>query len=146
MIVRFDRRKHLSQGCTVERPCFCPSAPTKAKKLCPVHAIWPAIAARVRPGELLFPGFYGANVNTTLKAVLTKLQAPYARGYSSHGFRRGASQELKEKGSQRPAVMSLGTWQSLAFRGYVDTTLDVERDMTKLSIETEAISDEEEVL
>ena len=111
-----------------------------------MHAIWPAIAARVRPGELLFPGYYGANVNTTLKRVLSKLQAPYAQSYSSHGFRRGASQELKEKGSQWPTVMSLGTWRSLAFRGYVDTTLDVERDMSKLLIETDELSDEEEVL
>ena len=41
--------------------------------------------------------------------------------------------------------MSLGTWQSLAFRGYVGTTLDIERDMSKLLVETEEISDGEEV-
>ena len=39
--------------------------------------------------------------------------------------------------------MELGVWRSFAFRGYYDTTLDVERDMSKLLIETENVSGEE---
>ena len=52
--------------------------------------------------------------------------------------------ELKENGSQRPIVAGVGEWRSLAFMGYVDTTLDVERDMSKLLIESEVLSDDEE--
>ena len=58
-------------------------------------------------------------------------------------MRRGAAQGLKEKGSQRPVVACAGVWRPLAFRGYVDNTLDVERDMSKLLIETDILSDEE---
>ena len=143
LVLRLDRRKNLAHGCILPRPCFCALAQPKAKRLCPVRSIWPAIAARVRQGKLLFPGFYGTNVNTIIKAVLAKLSAPYAEGYSPHGFRRGAAQELKEKGSQRPTVMGVGFWRSLAFRGYVDTTLGVERDVSRLLIETDILADEE---
>ena len=74
---------------------------------------------------------------------MAKLSIPYARSYSPHGFRRGAAQELKENGSQWPTVMGAGCWRSLAFRGYVDAALDVERDTSKLLIETDILSDEE---
>ena len=57
-------------------PCFCALARPTDKRLFPAHAIWPAIAARVRPGELLFPGYYATNTNNTIKAVLAKLNAP----------------------------------------------------------------------
>ena len=80
------------------------------------------------------PSFYGTNVNTTIKAVIAKLSVPHAKDYSSHGFRRGAAQELKKKGSQWPTVMGSGCRRSMAFRGYVDATLDVERDTSKLLV------------
>ena len=71
---------------------------TKARRRCPAHAIWPAIADQVRPGELLHPGYYGTNTDTTLKAAIAKLHVPRAQSYPSHGFRRGEAHELKEKG------------------------------------------------
>lgn len=49
---------------------------------------------------------------------------------------------MKEKGPHRSVVDGVGAWRSLAFKGYVDTTLDVERDMTKLLIETAPPPDE----
>ena len=39
--------------------------------------------------------------------------------------------------------MGGGCWRPLAFRGYVDAALDVERDMSKRLIETDILSDEE---
>ena len=143
LALRLARRGNLAQGCILSRPCFCAIAQPEAKRLCPVRAIWPAIADRVNPGELLPPGFYGANVNATIKAAMAKLSIPYARSYSPHGFRRAAARELKEKGSHRPTVMGGGCWRPLAFRGYVDAALDVERDMSKRLIETDILSDEE---
>ena len=82
-------------------------------------------------------------MNTTIKAVLRKLGIPFAECYTSHGYRRGAAQELKERGSQWPVVASIGEWRSLAFMGYIDIAKDVARDMSKLLIECEALSDDE---
>ena len=126
------------------RPCFCTLSNTKAHQLCPVHFFWPLITPRVRSGQLLFPSFYATKVNTTLKAVMSKLKIPHARQYSSHAFRRGAANELKTKGSQWSTVATLGDWRSLAFRGYMDLTQELDRDMAKLLIETEQLHSEEE--
>ena len=98
LVIRFARRKNLPSGCILSRPCFCNLASTKAKKLRPVHVIWPAIAARVRPGGKLFPGFSDQNANAQIRDVLKKLEAPSAQSYTSHGYRWVAAQELKEKG------------------------------------------------
>ena len=144
LVLRLARRKNLSHGCILSRPCFCALDDPQAKKLCPAHSIWPAIASRVQPGELLFPGYYSANVNTAVKAVLAKIDIPYAQSNTPHGFRRGEAQELKEKCSQWPIVAGVGLWRSVAFKGYVDTTLDVGRDTSKLLIESEPISDDED--
>ena len=136
LVLKLRSRKNLPIGCIMSRPCFCGFPASAAKRMCPVHAIWPCIACRVRPGEMLFPSFSATNVNTTLKAVLSRLSVVHAEKYSSHGFRRGAAQELKETGSQWAASATLGGWKSLAFLGYVDLTDEVERDMAKLLIET----------
>ena len=50
---------------------------------------------------------------------------------------------MKEKGAQWPIVASVGEWRSLAFMGYVDISLDVARDMAKLLIEREELSEDE---
>ena len=143
LAIRFSRRKNLPMGCVLSRPCFCPLADPEDRRLCPAHSIWPFIASRVQSGQLLFPMYTATNVNTTIKSVLAKLGIDFAQIYSSHGFRRGATQELKEKGSQISAIATVGEWRSLAFLGYVDTALDVARDMSKLLIETEELTDEE---
>lgn len=118
-------------------------AQSKAKKRCPPHSIWHAIAARAKPGELLCPGFYATQVNNATKAVFEKLKTPRSQSYSRRGFRLGAAQGLKGKGPQWSVVAGVGEWRSLAFRDYVDTALDVERDMPKLPIETGQLSEEE---
>ena len=87
--------------------------------------------------------YRATNVNTTIKAVLAKIGIEFAQSYTSHGFRRGASQELEEKGPQISVIATVGEWRSLAFLGYVETALDVARDMSKLLIETEELTDEE---
>ena len=143
LVIRFSRRKNLPRGCILSRPCFCSLAAPKAKRFCPVHSMWPCIASRVQSGQMLFPMYSATSVNTTIKAVLAKIGVDFAHSYSSHGFRRGATQELKEKGSQISVIATVGEWRSLAFLGYVDTALDVARDMSKLLIETEELTDEE---
>ena len=67
--------------------------------------------------------------------VLGRLEVVQSHRYSSRGFRRGAAQELKERGSQWTTVAGAGGWRSLAFRGYVDTTEDISRAMAKILID-----------
>ena len=74
-----------------------------------------------------------------------KIGLPNAPRYSSHAFRRGAAQELKEKGAQWSTIATLGGWRSLAFRGYVDLTADIARDMSKLLAEEVAFASDEDV-
>ena len=143
LAIRFLRRKNLPNGCILPRPCFCKLAAPSAKRLFPVHAFWPAIASRVRCGEKLFPWYTTQNVNTTIKDVLAKLGIPQAELYTPHGYRRGAAQEIKERGCQWPIVASLGEWRILAFMGYIDIAKDVSRDMSKLLIECDQLSDDE---
>ena len=121
------------------RPCFCSLADRSAHQLFPVHFFWPLVRKRVRAGELLFPSYYGAKVNNAIKAVLRTLSVPYAAHYSSHGFRRGASNELKTRMSQWSTVATLGERRSLAFRGRVDLTTELNRDMSKLLDETDTV-------
>ena len=143
LVIRFERRKNHPNGCILSRPCFCQLSAPSARRLCPAHAFWPAIAARAKCGQKLFPGFTSQNVNTTIKAVLTKLDIPYAESYTSHGYRRGAAQELKERGCQWPIIASIGEWRGLAFMGYIDISKDVANEMSKLFIETETLPDDE---
>ena len=147
LTLRFSRRKNLPQGCILAMPCFCKLQNVSAHKLCPVHYFWPLIRARTKSGQKLFPSYTATSVNTTIKAVLRKLGVEHANSYSSHGFRRGAANELKTTGSQWSTVAKAGGWQSLAFRGYLDLTQELDRDMSKLLIEATKIdSDLEEVV
>ena len=146
LVLKLRSRKNLPNGCIMSRPCFCGLPAKAAKRMCPVHAIWPCIASRVRPGEKLFSSFPAASVNTALKAVRAKLLAEHAEKYSSHGFRRGSAQELKETGSQWAAIATLGDWKSLAFLGYVDLADEVGRNMAKLLIETDQADSDPELV
>ena len=106
---------------------------------------WKWVCPRVPPGHSLFSELSARNINRVIKAVFSKLGVSYAQSYTSRGFRRGAAQELKERGSQRTTVAGVGGWRSLAFRGYVDTTADISRATARLLIEDfdPASSDEE---
>ena len=125
-------RKNLVSGCILRRPCFCSLSGSRAPLLCPVHAFWPLVKRRVEPGEFLFPAVTRRNFNCILKAVLSKMHVPSADRYSSHAFRRGTSQELKESGSPWAVVASSGFWRSPSFRGYVDLSRDVEIGVQQL--------------
>ena len=126
LIVKLAWRKNLPGGCILRHPCFCNLTNAKAKKLRPVHIFWKNIRSRVAPGAQLFVAVNRRNFNRTLKAALARMGTPEAERYSSHAFRRGASQELKESGFQWSVVASSGIWHSPAFRGYLDMSRDVE--------------------
>ena len=97
------------------------------------------------PGELLFQSITRRNFNRVLKAVLARIGVPSADRYSSHGFRRGTSQELKETGSPWSVVATSGVWRSPAFRGYLDMSKDVEQGVAQLfAVDFDSDSAEEE--
>ena len=145
LAIRFKRRKNLPYGRILPRPCFCKIAAPSARRLCPVRAFWPSIASRVKCGQKLLPSFSAQSVNRAIKAVLKKPDAPYAESYTSHGYRLGATQELKERGCQWPIVASIGEWRILAFMSYIDIAEDVAKEMSKLLIERDPLTDDEEV-
>ena len=67
--------------------------------------------------------------------TLAKLPIPHAERYSSHGLRRGDAQELQSTGCQWATVASIGDWRTLSFKGYVDLTNQVIRDLPELLAE-----------
>ena len=77
--------------------------------------------------------------NSALKDVITKLSIPYASRYNSHGFHRGVSNGMKTQGSRWATVATLGEWRSLDFKRYVDITGELDRDMSKLQVETDMV-------
>ena len=83
-------------------------------------------------GGLLFKRIKGRNVNRFLRKSLSVLHVPAANRYSSHGFRRGAAQELNETGSHWPIVASVGQWGGLSFKNYVDLYDELSRGLSKL--------------
>ena len=91
-----------------------------------MHIFWVRIRCCVAPGAPLFSAVNRRNFNSSLKAVTAQLRVPDDQRYSPHGFRRGATQELKETGSPWSLVATSAVWHSSAFRGYVDMSRDVE--------------------
>ena len=64
--------------------------------------------------------------------------------YSAHGFRRGAAFELQSTGSQWSTVATIGDWRSLAFKGYVDLTNELSRDLSRLLADDVVLGEEDE--
>ena len=98
-----------------QTPLFCNLTNPRAALFCPVRVFWPLIRCRVAPGQPTFSAVNRRNFNRILKAALSKLRIPEADRYSSHAFRRGASQELKESGPPGPLPPPLGFGTPLLF-------------------------------
>ena len=132
LLAKLKTRKNLSPGCLLRRPCFCQLVARKAAKLRPAHAIWAAVRRRVGPGQLLFQSIDRRHFNRALKAVMAMLGAPSSDRCSSHGFRRGTSQELKGAGSPWSVVATSGVWRSPTFLDYLDMSKDVDQGVAQL--------------
>ena len=146
LVIKMAWRKNITSGCIMRRPCFCNLGTQQAISLCPVHTFWPAVRRRVGSGQPLFRKVNVGNFNRIMKAILTKMQIPEAARFSSHGFRLGTSQELKESGSPWEVVASAGMWNSPSFRGYVDMSKDVETSVARLlAVDMDSDSDCEPV-
>ena len=144
LIVKLAWRKHMPGGCILKRPCFCPHNNERASALCPIHWFWPLVRNSTKSGELLFKKIKQYNVNRYIRRALSNIAVPAAERYSSHGFRRGAAQELKETGSPFSIVGSLGQWSGASFKSYVDLSDELCRDLSKLLIHSYTFESDEE--
>ena len=96
----------------------------------------------VSPGQPIFSTVDRRNFNRTLRAALPKLQAPAARRYISRGFRRRASQELKEP--PWSVFAASWVWNSADFRGYADLSRDAEmgvRELFEVDLDSEPVAE-----
>ena len=110
LLVKLMTRKNLASGCILRRPCFLPigcsegenavSGPRHLGGGPPSGGPWTATVSADHPTP----------VNRAPKAVLVRPGVPSADHYSSHGFRRGTSQELQETGSPGSAVATSEIW------------------------------------
>ena len=105
---------------------------------------WERVCSSVPPAHSLSSEISARNINRSIKAVFAKLGVSYARSYTSHGFRRGKAQELKESGSQWATVAGIGGRLSLAFRGYLGATSDISKATARLLIDDYGPSSSEE--
>ena len=114
---------NIRHGCILRRPCLCSDLNVLARTLCPVHMIWPRVIERVRIGEFLFPDLSAAGFNKELRITMADAGYSYAAMFSSHCFRRGATQELQIAESPEATIKSAGCWRAAGFRAYVDTQM-----------------------
>ena len=77
-------------------------------------------------GGELFPTLRSRNINRILKGTLRSMKIPDANSYSTHAFRRGASMELKNSGSNLAQILKTVGWNSSAFRAYLSFVEDEE--------------------
>ena len=136
LVAKLAWRKHMPGGFIAKRPCFCSLDTRRARALCPVHWFWHWARKNHKSGQNISRVRNARNVNRRLRQAFTALRIPAANRYSSHGFRRGAAQELKENGPQWPIVAEVGKRNGLSFKNYVGLSDDLSRDTSKLSIST----------
>ena len=108
------------------RPCFCDADDLGGKGICPIHDFWPAVCKNSLWNEPLFPALRSKNINRILKGMLRSMNIPEADSYSTHAFRRGASMELKNSGSNLAQILKTVGWNSSAFRAYLSFVEDEE--------------------
>ena len=135
LVIKFAFRKNVRNGCILMRPCLCLEEDQTAQRLCPVHTVWEFIKERVDPGDLLFPDWNANKVNRTLKIMMTQLKFDQGGKYSSHAFRRGATNEVKSCGSTLATILKTGTWTSASYKNYLDLQADEAINISQLLIE-----------
>ena len=143
LLAKFGWRKNMKHGCILRRPCLCHDSMPLARAICPVHLIWPRISDRVPTDGLLFPSFSAGKFRTTLKSNMTEAGYEYGSRFSSHCFRRGATQELKVDGADDTKIKGAGCWRGMGFRAYADTQLTDALKISRL-VAKATISDSED--
>ena len=144
LVAKFSYRKNIPSGCILRRPCICAPKTSAPHPFCPVHILWHHIRRTTLPGEHLFPELTQRNFNPTLKKTFAKASIPDAERFSSHCFRRGATQALKNCEATPRTLVGSGVWNSKAVLGYVDLTQDESAELSTLLLNPSLSSDSED--
>ena len=132
LLVKFEWRENLPHGCILRRPWLCNENSETARALCPIHMLWPRMAAKIDTHGLLSPSLTAANFNRSLKESMTRAGYQSGAKYSSRCFRRGAAQELELDGSPNGAIKSAGCWRGMGFKSYIDAQVADALKITRL--------------
>ena len=145
LALKLSTRKNARQGVILMRPCFCRGGILVPASLCPVHAIWPAIIARVEINGLLLPSLQGPNLNRILKKTLERIGFHDARRFATYAFRRGCLVEMIRAQSTVSEIMRTAGWSSGQFKTYLDLREDEEAAILSLmrNLDTENESDDD---
>ena len=119
LIAKFAWRENMRRGCILRRPCLCGERLILARTLCPAHQVWPLIKERTSGHGFIFPSFPAAKFNKELKRRMQECQFLPGGKYSSHCFRRGATQELQLAEESTDTINRAGCWSGMGFRAYV---------------------------
>ena len=124
LVIKFRFRKNIRGGCILIRPCLCTMASPVNRTFCPVHGFWASIRALLTPGDLLFPKMPANMFNQRLKRVMRDLNYVDGHRYSSHAFRRGATQEIFNSGYTFATILKSGMWNAAGYKSYLDLHAD----------------------
>jgi len=121
LVVELTSRKTAPQGEVLKRPCIC-AAGREADPLCPVHAFYQYLSDCRRSGSVgkLFPSLNPTSFQRVLRIHLRRAGFPDADSATTHGFRRGTTQELVRKEGSLADILRSGGWKSSAFIAYLD--------------------------
>ena len=144
LLAKFSWRENIRSGCIPRRPCLCDEKEELSQMIRPIHMIWPRIIAGLPTHGLLFPSLTRSNFNRLLKRHMSAAGFPDADRYSSHCFRRGATQELQLAGSSDDRIKSAGCWAAMGFRSYIDTQMTDALKITRLIVSSLTNSDSED--
>ena len=72
---------------------------------------------------LIFPSLTASSFGRKLKSEMIRMGHRSGASFSSHCFRRGATQELQVAEASTDTIKSAGCWRGMGFRSYVDTQL-----------------------
>ena len=87
-------------------------------------------------GGRIFGGFAPCSANRTIRTVMAKIGHMDGPEFSSRGFRRVATQEIKDSGPTRPVVIQSGKWTHAGYRAYMGLQADYAINISSFILDT----------
>ena len=75
---------------------------------------------------------------------MTQMGYPGGPKYSSHAFRRGATQEIKDSGSTLALIITSGTWTHAGYKAYLDLQADFAINISRFALDALGSGSEED--
>ena len=86
------------------------------------------------PGEMLFPDVRYNRLMKIIKTLAIALGVPNGHRAGSHGFRRGATQDMQDRGFSLTQQMNSGGWKSDAVNKYRQIPLIVDKAISTVPV------------